>query len=82
MHLLGLIHRAQDNDIFLGFADAYFSSCIRLAPRSAPAKRCFRSLRASVVESSTGTSGTHLGREETELLKKMGTLAGVAKPLP
>ncbi|MCA3084799.1 MAG: hypothetical protein ING65_00550, partial [Rhodocyclaceae bacterium] len=82
MHLLGLIYRAQDNDLFLGFADAYFSSCIRLAPRSAPARRCFQSLRASVVESNTGSSGTHLGPEETELLSKMGTLAGVSKPLP
>jgi|GEM_PF-6524008 len=82
MHLLGLIYRARDNDVFLGFADAYFASCIRLAPRTEIARGCFGSLKASLVESYTGTSGTHLGPEEKELLTQMGNLAGAAKPLP
>lgn len=82
LHLLGLIYRAQDNNVFLGFADAYFTSCIRMAPKSARARQCFASLRASIVEANTGSSGTHLENAEKETLLKMGKLAGVRKPLP
>ena len=71
LRLLGLIYQAHDNTLFLGMGETYFVSCIKSNKHTAGAEACYRSLAASIEQSSTGSSGVHIAPEDEAALKKL-----------
>jgi hypothetical protein len=52
----------------------YYESCVRTSPKTQLSKTCYHRLKNSILLGYSGSSGTHLPREERERLKELQKL--------
>ncbi|MBX7231868.1 MAG: hypothetical protein K1X29_07255 [Bdellovibrionales bacterium] len=68
--LLGQAYEVLDDLGDWNLHEAYFESCIKNAPRTVLAQKCYGRLESSVYLGFSGSSGVHIPANEKERLKK------------
>lgn len=70
IYYLGQIYRRISSGFFFRFGEMYLKACITEYPKSARGRACYNALEEEIVEGYSGSSGTHIPRdEEGELIR-------------
>jgi hypothetical protein len=72
--LLGETYEVLDELGYWGLHEVYYESCVRTSPKTQLSKTCYHRLKNSILLGYSGSSGTHLPREERERLKELQKL--------
>jgi len=63
--------KVLNQSYFFSLSDIYLRECVSNYPRSPFAKKCYKSYEDSIFFGYTGSSGTHVPKEELEKLEKL-----------
>ncbi|MGE0764347.1 MAG: hypothetical protein AB7N80_13785 [Bdellovibrionales bacterium] len=69
--LLGQAYEVLDELGYWNLHEVYYESCIKAAPKTAVATKCFGRFEASIYLGFSGSSGVHIPAQERERLKQL-----------
>ncbi len=75
LYLSGIASESTRDMEFWTLFETYYELCIKKAPHSPLAQKCFQVLQTSITSGYTGSSGTHVPLEEQKRLSQLRTLA-------
>lgn len=73
--MAGVAYELLDDWLISPLPDRYFEACIRRAPHTETAHRCYQRIEESIYIGFTGTAGTHIPSDVKTTLRELSKLA-------
>jgi hypothetical protein len=76
--MLGQSYEAISEMGIWDLPEVYYEACVRTAPKTEEAKRCYRDFERSIVLGFSGSAGIFIPKEERDRLNDLKALAGLS----